>query len=48
MQAIDPCACLDQVALNLGRLTVREQVQTVLDEVGYLLEVIPPELLIRL
>ena len=44
MQGIDPYEYLNQVALNLDRLTRREQVETVLDEVEYLFEVIPPEM----
>lgn len=41
---IDPYAYLAQVSGNLETLTKREQIETVLDEVEYLFEVIPPEL----
>ena len=44
MQGIDPYAYLNQVALNMDDLTRRDQVETVLDEVEYLFEVIPPEM----
>ena len=41
---IDPYAYLAEVSRNLEKLTDREQIETVLDEVEYLFEVIPPEL----
>jgi len=44
MNGIDPYAYLNQVALNMDSLTRRDQIETVLDEVEYLFEVIPPEL----
>ncbi len=44
MNGIDPYAYLNQVALTLDSLTRRDQVETVLDEVEYLFEVIPPEM----
>jgi len=44
MNGIDPYAFLNQVALNMDSLTRRDQIETVLDEVEYLFEVIPPEL----
>lgn len=44
MNGIDPYAYLNQVAMKLDGLTQREQVETVLDEVEYLFEVIPPEM----
>ena len=44
MNGIDPYAYLNQVALNMDALTQRGQIETVLDEVEYLFEVIPPEL----
>jgi hypothetical protein len=42
---IDPYAYPGQVAFNLDRLTRREQVETVLDEVEYLFDTIPPALM---
>lgn len=44
MIGIDPYAYLKQVSLNMDRLTQPDQIETVLDEVEYLFEVIPPEL----
>jgi len=44
MNGIDPYAYLNQVAMKLDGLTRRDQVETVLDEVEYLFEVIPPEM----
>jgi hypothetical protein len=44
MSGIDPYAYLQQVARNLATLTERKQIETVLDEVEYLFEIIPPEL----
>jgi len=44
MNGIDPYAYLNQVSLKMDNLTQRDQIETVLDEVEYLFEVIPPEL----
>jgi hypothetical protein len=44
MSGIDPYAYLQQVTRNLATLTERKQIETVLDEVEYLFEIIPPEL----
>jgi hypothetical protein len=41
---IDPYAYLQEVSRNLASLTERSQIETVLDEVEYLFEVIPPDL----
>ncbi len=43
MQGVDPQAYLQQVALQLESLHGRAQIETVLDEVEYLYEVIPPD-----
>jgi len=40
----DPYSYLAEVSRTLDTLTQREQIETVLDEVEYLFEVIPPEL----
>lgn len=41
---VDPCSYLAEVSRMMDRLTQRDQIETVLDEVKYLFEVIPPEL----
>ena len=44
MTSINPTAYLHQVALKMDDLVKFNEIQTVLDEVEYLFEVIPPEL----
>ena len=44
MNGVDPYAYLQQVSTQLDSLTQPQQIETVLDEVEYLFEVIPPEL----
>lgn len=44
MNGIDPYAYLNQVSIRMDTLTQRDEIETVLDEVEYLFEVIPPEL----
>ena len=44
MHGVDPYAYLQQVAGNLDTLETRDAVETVLDEVEYLYEVMDPEL----
>lgn len=44
MQGIDPLAYLQQVAARLDELHERDEINTVLDEVEYLMEVLDPEL----
>lgn len=44
MNGIDPYAYLARVSENIDSLKDRERIETVLDEVEYLFEVIPPEL----
>jgi len=41
---IDPYSYLAEVSRRIDTLTQRDQIETVLDEVEYLFEVIPPEL----
>jgi hypothetical protein len=41
---IDPYGYLVEVSSTMDTLTQRDQIETVLDEVEYLFEVIPPEL----
>lgn len=43
MQGIDPLAYLQQVAARLDELHERDEINTVLDEVEYLMEVLDPE-----
>jgi len=40
----DPYSYLAEVSRTIDTLTQRDQIETVLDEVEYLFEVIPPEL----
>ena len=44
MNGIDPYAYMQQVAIKMDELTAREEIETVLDEMEYLFEVIPPEM----
>ena len=44
MNGIDPYAYMQQVATSMHELTARDEIETVLDELEYLFEVIPPEL----
>ena len=44
MNGIDPYGYLQQVSMNLERLNTHEEIETVLDEIEYLFEIIPPEL----
>ena len=44
MNGIDPYAYMQQVAVKMDELTEREEIETVLDELEYLFEVIPPEM----
>ena len=41
---VDPYRYLAEVSRVMDTLTQRDQIETVLDEVEYLFEVIPPEL----
>lgn len=44
MQGVDPFGYIQQVANNLDRINTRQELETVLDEVEYLFEVLDPEL----
>jgi len=44
MNGIDPIGYVQQVAMNMDKLTGRAEIETALDEVEYLFEVIPPDL----
>lgn len=44
MSGINPYEYLSQVSLKMDSLTQRDEIETVLDEVEYLYEVIPPDL----
>ena len=41
---VDPYSYLAKVSRTMGTLTQRDKIETLLDEVEYLFEVIPPEL----
>lgn len=44
MNGIDPYAYMQQVAVKMDQLNGRDEIETVLDELEYLFEVIPPEM----
>jgi len=44
MNGIDPYAYLQQVSMRMHELVTRAEIETVLDEVEYLFEVIPPDM----
>ena len=44
MNGIDPYAYMQQVAVTMDELTARDEIETVLDELEYLFEIIPPEM----
>jgi hypothetical protein len=44
MSGVDPYAYMRQISLRMNELTTRSEIETVLDELEYLFEVIPPEL----
>lgn len=44
MSGIDPYAYMQQVSLRLHELNTRDDIETVLDELEYLFEVIPPDM----
>ena len=43
MTGIDPYAYMQQVSRQMHELTGRSEIETVLDEMEYLFEVIPPD-----
>jgi len=44
MNGVDPYAYMQQLAVRMDRITSRSEIETVLDELEYLFEVIPPEM----
>ena len=44
VNGIDPYAYMQQVAIKMDELKARDEIETVLDELEYLFEVIPPEM----
>jgi hypothetical protein len=44
MNGIDPYAYMQQVAVTMGELTARDEIETVFDELEYRFEIIPPEM----
>lgn len=44
MNGIDPYAYMQQVAMKMDEISGRQEIETVLDELEYLFEVIPPEM----
>ena len=44
MTGADPYSYMQQVSISMHDLTARGDIETVLDELEYLFEVIPPEL----
>ena len=44
MQGVDPFGYMQQVAGSLDRINSRRELETILDEVEYLFEVLDPEL----
>ena len=44
MNGIDHFAYMQQVAIKMDDLTTRDEIETVLDELEFLFEVIPPEM----
>ena len=44
MSGIDPYAYMQQVSMQMHELNTRREIETALDELEYLFEVIPPEM----
>jgi hypothetical protein len=44
MNGVDPYAYMQQVAVRMNELSSRSEIVTVLDELEYLFEVIPPDM----
>ena len=44
MNGVDPYAYMQQVAMRMNEITARDEIETVLDELEYLFEVIPPDM----
>ena len=44
MSGIDPYAYMQQVSMQMHELNTRSEIETALDELEYLFEVIPPDM----
>ena len=44
MSGVDPYAYMQQVSIKMHELNTRGEIETALDELEYLFEVIPPEM----
>ena len=44
MSGVDPYAYMQQVAMKMDEINGRSEIETVLDELEYLFEVIPPDM----
>ena len=44
MSGVDPYDYMRQISLHMNELTTRSEIETVLDELEYLFEVIPPDM----
>jgi hypothetical protein len=44
MNGVDPYAYMQQVSMKLNEINSRSEIETVLDELEYLFEVIPPDM----
>jgi len=44
MNGIDPYAYMHNISLNMNDLVSKKEIETVLDEIEYLFEVIPPDM----
>jgi hypothetical protein len=44
MNGVDPYAYMQQVSMKLNDINTRSEIETVLDELEYLFEVIPPDM----
>jgi len=44
MNGVDPYAYMQQIAMRMNEITSRREIETVLDELEYLFEVIPPDM----
>jgi hypothetical protein len=44
MNGVDPYAYMQQVSMRMHELNTRDEIETVLDELEYLFEVIPPDM----
>jgi len=44
MNGVDPYAYMQQVSMKLNDINSRSEIETVLDELEYLFEVIPPDM----